>query len=189
MDSFLAQITMFGGNFAPRAWASCEGQFLPIAQNSAVFSLVGTIYGGDGRTIFALPDFRGSSPIHPGRAPGFTDDIRLGARAGNEYTSLNQSNLPSHNHTANTAALAVSTDGGNSSDPSQGVLARPEVAGRPVDMYDTDTTDNGGTAASYPVGGSTTVGLNGGGQNFSNRSPSVAVSFIFCLQGIFPSRS
>ena len=97
MDPFLAEIVMFGGNFNPRGWAFCDGQLLPIAQNQALFSLLGTIYGGDGRTTFALPGLRGRTPIHAGRGPGLTDR-RLGSRGGSETVTLNTTQIPSHNH-------------------------------------------------------------------------------------------
>lgn len=97
-DGMIAEIRMFGGNFAPRTWAFCDGQLLPISQNQALFSLIGTIYGGDGRTTFALPDLRGRVAVHPGQGPGLSD-YRVGQKGGSETNTLNVTQLPSHNHT------------------------------------------------------------------------------------------
>lgn len=98
MDPFLAEIIMFGGNFAPRGWALCDGQLLPINSNQAVFSLIGTIYGGDGRTTFALPDMRGRTAIHAGNGPGLTPRP-LGQRSGTETNTMNVTQMPAHSHT------------------------------------------------------------------------------------------
>ncbi len=96
-DPFIGQINLFAGNFAPRGWAFCDGQLLPINQNEALFSLLGTMYGGDGRTTFALPDLRGRTPVHPGSGPGLTNR-RLGERLGLEDYALTVGQLPSHTH-------------------------------------------------------------------------------------------
>ena len=95
MEPFIAQIMMFGGNFAPRGWAFCDGQLLPISQYSALFSLLGTTYGGDGRTTFGLPDLRGRVAIHPGNGPGLSS-IRLGEKGGTETNTLSTAQLPPH---------------------------------------------------------------------------------------------
>ena len=97
-EPFIGEISMFAGNFAPRGWAFCEGQLLPIAQNQSLFSILGTTYGGDGRTTFGLPDMRGRVSIHPGTGPGLTN-YRLGNKGGSETTTLTTNQLPSHNHT------------------------------------------------------------------------------------------
>src|SRR5680860_143283 len=113
MDPFLAQIIMFGGNFAPRGWAFCEGQLLAISQYTAVFSLLGTTYGGDGRTTFGLPDFRGRVPMHHGTGPGLPT-VRLGEKGGSPTTTLGLQNLPSHTHTV---SPRCSSDAATSSSP------------------------------------------------------------------------
>ena len=96
-EPFIAEIRIFAGNFAPRSWAFCNGQLLPIAQNTALFSLIGTTYGGDGRTTTALPNLQGKAPMHPGRGPGLT--VRqLGQTGGSETVSLTEAQMPSHNH-------------------------------------------------------------------------------------------
>lgn len=175
-DPFLAQIMMFGGNFAPRGWAYCDGQLLPIAQYSALFSLLGTIYGGDGRTTFALPDLRGRVPIHPGNGPGLSD-YRLGERGGVEETTLLVANLPAHNHSPR---LRAENRPGNSVEPTGNMLGqsttnmyRPQNPRDDVDMDPAAIVSNN-------------VGNN---IPFNNLQPFLCVNYIIALQGIFPSRS
>ena len=173
MEPFIAEIIMFGGNFAPRSWAFCEGQLLAIAQNTALFSLIGTIYGGDGRTTFALPDLRGRTPIHPGNGPGLPT-YQLGEKGGAASTALNEQNLPSHNH----LILATNTAG---------------TTGNPVGAFHAGTGDRD-TEFTATNPGSTTmnsaaVTYTGTNQAFNNMQPFLAVNFIICMQGNFPSRS
>ena len=103
-EPFIAEVRIFAGNFAPRGWSFCDGQLLPIAQNTALFSLIGTTYGGDGRTTTALPNLEGRAPMHPGRGPGLTAR-RLGARVGAETVTLTEAQIPQHNHTARGATI------------------------------------------------------------------------------------
>ena len=172
MEPFLAQIVIFAGNFAPRGWAFCDGQLLPIAQNSALFSLVGTIYGGDGRTTFALPDLRGRVAIGPRTGPGLPT-YREGARGGSTTNTLNVTQLPSHSHTgtikAQTAIGEENTPTGNY--PSMLAQAYSE------DM----NTSMAGDAIQ--------TNATGGGQAVNNMQPYLAINFIIALQGTFPSRS
>ena len=107
-DPFIAEIIMFGGNFAPRGWAFCDGQLLSISSNSALFSILGTTYGGDGRTTFGLPDLRGRVAMHPGSGPGLTQR-RLGEKSGMETVTLTTNQIPSHNHTATATASGTGT--------------------------------------------------------------------------------
>ncbi|MFK8059181.1 MAG: phage tail protein [Polaribacter sp.] len=200
MEPFIAQIMMFGGNFAPRGWAFCDGQLLPISQNQALFSLIGTIYGGDGRTTFALPDLRGRAPIHPGSGPGLTPR-KVGQRIGTEYNVLNITQLPSHNHAAAVSNINVgvelkaSSAAATTQTPVNGasLAAGNEVTGRttsPVQIYNEATPDitlNGVTSTA--VGGTVTVGNTGGNQAVNNMQPSLGLNYIIALQGIFPSRS
>lgn len=166
MDPFLGEVILFGGNYAPRGWAFCDGQLLPISQNSALFSILGTTYGGDGYTTFALPDLRGRAPIHAGSGPGLSDR-RLGLRSGAETTTLNTLNLPSHNHTISAA------EEGNTDVPNNNY-----IAGAGLNSYSTETD----TA-------SRSTGNQGGSQAFNNMPPYLVMNYIIALQGVFPSRS
>lgn len=169
-EPFTAEIRIFAGNFAPRGWAFCDGQLLPISQNTALFALIGTTYGGDGRTTTALPNLQGRAPMHPGRGPGLTAR-RLGERTGSEISSLSEAQIPSHNHTLNSLPLA-----GNRNTPGGNVFARSTTvtpyrpSGSLVDM----------ASAAVP-----TVG---GGQAHNNVQPFLAMNFIIALVGLFPSR-
>ena len=171
-EPFVGEIRMFAGNFAPRGWALCDGQLLAVSQNDALFSLLGTIYGGDGRTTFGLPDMRGRIPIHAGQGPGLSDR-RLGARGGSENVTLTVNQLPSHNH----GLLKVSGDPANSVDPVGKVPGAPGIA----DLYADDLMPvNMNTSAVVAVGGS---------QTHSNLMPFVCIHFIIALVGIYPSRN
>ena len=184
MNPFLAQIIMFGGNFAPRGWAFCAGQILPINQYTALFSLLGTTYGGDGRTTFGLPDLRGRNPIHAGNGPGLTPR-QLGQVGGLETTVLQTSNLPPHNHagvlkvssadsTAATAAAGASIGTPGTSD---GRAFTPTLG------YNTGTPD----VTLNP--GSVATGMTGAGQAANNMGPYQVLNYIIALEGTFPSRS
>ena len=172
-DPFLAQIVMFGGNFAPRGWALCDGQILPISQYSAVFSLLGTIYGGDGRTTFALPDLRGRLPMHPGNGPGLTPRS-LGQKAGTENVTLTTNQIAPHSHAA---TLSAASQTSNTSDPSGHPLATAPA-------YESTATPATAMHAS-----SVTTANTGGGQGHTNVQPFTCVNFIIALQGTFPSRN
>lgn len=178
MDATLAVITMFGGDFAPRGWAFCWGQLLPINQNQALFSLLGTTYGGNGTTTFALPDLRGRTPLHAGQGPGLSP-YSLGQRAGSETATLLLNNLPSHSH-AGTFNFAVSSNAATTDEPGGAVPANGSTT-----AYLT-----GGTVSGQ-LGGvsSTTIGNTGGSQPFALRQPYLGIHFIIALQGIFPSRN
>lgn len=171
MEPFLGQIQPFGFNFPPRGWAFCDGQLLPIAQYSALFSLLGTVYGGDGRTTFALPDLRGRSIVHPGNGPGLSD-IRQGQKGGREDVTLLISNMPSHNH-----SVTATTNDGTLDEPMAG--ARFGTAG-------TTIYASGGSASVVMAGDSTTN--NGGGQQFNIRNPFLGIYYSIALVGLFPSR-
>jgi len=171
MEPFIGQVLMFGGNFAPRSWAFCHGQLLAISSNSALFSILGTIYGGDGRTTFGLPDLRGRVAIQQGNGPGLPS-YRLGQRGGNENTTLLTSNLPP----AQISAPATAVDP-TSSEPVGNI---PTVAADDEEMYSSATPT-----------GIMGVGSIVGAQNssFSNKSPVLAVNYIIALQGTYPSRN
>jgi microcystin-dependent protein len=168
---FIAEIRIFGFNFAPRGWAFCQGQIQSISQNTALFSLLGTNYGGDGRTTFGLPDLRGRSPLSQGQGPGLTPRI-VGERAGTENVTLLAGNLPAHTHTlaAVDAPANQASPGGNS--PAQ------DAGGNR--LYN--------SAANVSMG-ATSVAPAGGGQPHSNLQPSLVVNFCIALQGAFPARN
>jgi microcystin-dependent protein len=171
MTPFIAEIIMFGGNFAPRGWSLCDGQLLPISQWSALFSILGTTYGGDGRTTFALPDMRSRVPIHPGRGPGLSD-YRLGQKGGAETVTLTTNQIPSHNHT-----MGISEEDGSTNEANGNLLANA-TAGF---MYHGGNAD--GTLKANSI-------LNtGGGQSHTNIQPFLCVNFIIAMQGVYPSRS
>lgn len=179
MDNpFLGTISLFAGNFAPRGWALCNGQLLPIARYSALFSILGTFYGGDGITTFALPDLRGRVPIHWGQGPGLTNRV-IGERAGDENVTLINSQIPIHTH-----ALNASTNTGSQPSPTSGVLATstdPDAGGNPINF----TAANGVNTVMAP----NAIGPTGGSLPHNNMQPYLAVTFIIALEGIFPSRN
>lgn len=177
-EPFIGQVMMFAGNFAPRGWAFCQGQILSIAQNTALFSILGTTYGGNGQTTFALPDLRGRSPIQPGQGPGLSP-ITLGQQGGTETMTLLSNNMPAHNHTLN----AFNGDVGNAANPSGNALGIGKVpsSGEMINMY-----SNSAPSAQLAPG---TVGIAGGSQPFNIRDPYLAINFIIALEGIFPSRN
>lgn len=166
MDPFIGQIILFSGNFAPRSWALCEGQLLSISQHTALFSLLGTTYGGDGRTTFALPDLRGRVAISHGTGPGLTPR-RLGSRGGSEENTLMTFNLPQHNHKVN---MQISSDVG---EETSGVLGAS-----PIYAEESNSTYQGVTASE--VGANVPV---------ANMAPVLTLNYIIALEGVFPSRS
>ena len=161
---------LFGGNFAPRGWAFCQGQLLPIAQNTALFSILGTTYGGDGRTTFALPDLKGRMAISKGRGPGLPT-YSLGEKTGNPTTVLTVANLPQAQ-----IALHGNTEG-TLTEPGNGVPATPDDDSLVFAIATPDSNMKPGSI----VGAANT--------SFSNQSPALALNFIIALQGTFPSRS
>ncbi|MFT5917155.1 MAG: microcystin-dependent protein [Bacteroidia bacterium] len=190
-DPFLGTIGMFAGNFAPRGWAYCDGQLLPISQNTALFSIIGTIYGGDGRTTFALPDLRGRKALHPGNGPGLRS-YRLGERGGTEDITLTISELPSHNHIAqSTATVRVADQNGDAfaaNGNALGKRARDVETSAAIEVY----ADNATFGQGNQLGGveSTTTIINAGGQRpFQILNPFLCVNYCIALQGIFPSRN
>ncbi|NOX43739.1 MAG: phage tail protein [Gammaproteobacteria bacterium] len=175
-DPYLGEMRMFAGNFAPRSWAFCNGALLSVAENNALFSLLGTTYGGDGRTTFALPEMRGRLPVHHGQGPGLSDR-RLGTKLGSESVTLNTTQMPNHHHILN-----ASTDVASSSNPAGDVLASQNDGDIP---YATQPED--------PVNvenmNSQTLAMAGGNQFHNNMMPYLSISFIIALFGIYPSRS
>ncbi len=183
MDGVLAQILLFASNFAPRNWSFCQGQILAIAQNQALFSLLGTIYGGDGRTTFALPDLRGRAPIGPGQGPGLSS-YGVGQKGGVETVTLNTTQIPSHTHAF--AGQPASTADATDSTPGNGVVPAkiPGISGGP----------NSQSVLAYGAPANTTlapgtIANTGGSQSHENRMPFIAIHYVICLFGIYPSRN
>lgn len=184
MEPFLGQISMFGFNFAPLGWAFCDGQLMPIAKNTALFSLLGTTYGGDGRNTFRLPDLRGRVAIHPGNGPGLSKYVQ-GQKGGQEQVTLNQNQIPSHSHTA-TAVMNTGKDRGLTDIPDGAVLAHEARGGQDaLNIY--TQSDNSKTMRGDAI--SVTVAPSGGNLPHENRQPFLGVYYSIALQGDFPSRS
>ncbi|MFC4636501.1 phage tail protein [Dokdonia ponticola] len=180
MDPFLGEIKLFAGNFAPRAWAYCDGQLLPISQYSALFSILGTTYGGDGRTTFALPDLRGRVAVHPGTGPGLST-YRLGQRGGREDITLTINELPNHTHSATATTDIHVSDSAGEDDPDGNFI------GGGLDIFSSTSGGNKlNDAAATTV---TTVANTGGQRPYNNLQPFLAVNYIIALQGVFPSRN
>ena len=169
---FLGEIRMFGGTFAPRSWAFCNGQLLAIAQNDALWSLLGTTYGGDGQETFALPDLQGRVPVHRGQGPGLSS-YDLGQMGGTESVTLVTQQLPAHTHafSASTAAGSPTSEPGGSVTASSSAPLYAEPVGALTSMSAQAITPSGGT------------------QPHDNVAPFLCVTFIICLEGIFPSRN
>jgi microcystin-dependent protein len=170
MTPFLGQLMLFPFNFPPKGWALCQGQLLPINQYQALFSLLGTTYGGDGRTTFGLPDLRGRTPVSMGTG------INLGEKGGSETHTLNTNEIPGHNHTINGTTAAVNAPG-----PGGNLLAQTSGTGTAIYMQNPTTIDSPLNAA--------TIAPYGGGQPHENRSPYLVLNWCIALIGIFPSRN
>ncbi len=171
-EPFLGEIKMVGFNFSPRGWAFCDGQLLPIAQNQALFSLLGTHYGGNGQTTFALPDLRGRTPVHPGNG------IALGQAAGTETVTLTQNEMPAHNHTWNASAAFANRFAPT---PNNLIGVVPEANQGTGQIFSTPTN----LVPMAPEG----VLPTGGNQPHPNMQPYLVLNFCIALQGIFPSRN
>jgi microcystin-dependent protein len=170
-EPYIGQIMPFAGTFAPSGWALCDGSLLPISQYSALFSLIGTYYGGDGQTTFALPDLRSRVPIHQGQGPGLSSYV-IGQNGGAEAVTLTTAQLPAHTH-----PTMGNSDAGTSPDPTGGVWAS-------------------GPTSTYIAGASANTNMNptsisgsGGGQAHDNMLPYLALNFCIALEGIYPSQS
>jgi microcystin-dependent protein len=182
-DPFLAEIRMFGFNFAPRGWAKCDGQILPINQNQSLYALLGTTYGGDGRTTFALPDLRSRTPAHPNHSGGLPQSLTLGQKKGAETHQLDVNEMPAHNHTV-TATGDQGSDNSINSVPADGATntfasqARGDAA-----FYNANDT------SSLVYMDATTLSNAGASSAHNNMQPSLTINFCIALTGLFPSRS
>ena len=172
-EPFIAEIRMCAFEFAPRGWAACSGQVISINQNQALFSLLGTTYGGNGTTTFALPDLRGRTPVHHGQGPGLPS-VNLGERGGAEAVALTQSQMPAHGH-----AVRASSDLAAAVSPAGAVTGAKPRGG--ADIY--------APAGSLTPLAAGTVGNVGGSQPHPNTQPSLVVNFVIAMTGIFPSRN
>lgn len=174
MDPFVAEIRMFAGNFPPTGWAMCNGQLMPIAQNTALFSLLGTTYGGDGKTNFALPNLQQRVPLHAGHGPGpgLTERM-LGEMGGEADHTLSTAELPAHNHATQASGAPAASGSANG-----GMLAKTSC---PTPPYHDPV-------ALQPMAPGV-IGNAGGGNPHNNMQPYLTVNFIIALQGIFPPRS
>lgn len=170
MDPFVAEIRIFPFNFAPKGWAWCDGQLLPLSQNTALFSLLGTTYGGNGKSNFALPDLQGRTPMHPGQGPGLSLHD-LGETGGSETVSLLESEIPAHSHTLMAASL-----NSQSTTPTNNSLGR----GNPVKIYS--------TVAPTALMDANSIAPAGGDQPHNNMMPYLTFYFCIALQGVFPPR-
>lgn len=173
-ESFLGEIRMFAGNFAPRNWAYCDGQLMSIAQHDALYSLLGTVYGGDGRSTFGMPDLRGRAPIHQGAGVGLTRRD-MGGRFGTEYVSLTATEMPQHNH-----PMQASLDSAEVSSPENAVIASQKGE---------DTLFGPGVVDRMTELSPDAVGYAGESVPHENMMPYLALNFIICLQGTYPQRS
>lgn len=174
-DPFVAEIRIFAGNFAPSGWALCNGQLIPIQQNTALFSLLGTTYGGDGRTNFALPNLQGSAPLNAGQGPGLS--LRdLGESGGEQNVTLLETEMPAHSHT-----VQCSSGPSNSASPANQNFGSGGGRGRPP-AYSPSSASN---VSMSPLA----VSITGGSLPHNNMPPYLCLTFIIALQGVFPART
>jgi microcystin-dependent protein len=171
-NPFVAEIRIFAGNFAPTGWALCDGQLMPISQNTALFSLLGTTYGGDGKSTFALPDLQGMAPMHQGQGAGLSDRF-LGETAGEPAVTLLTTEMPIHSHQAR------ATGAGNQTSPVNAAWGTLGTTRTPPPLYATS-----GNVQMSPLA----LSLAGGGLPHNNMSPYLCLTFIIALQGVFPPR-
>lgn len=172
-EPFIGEIRMFGGTFAPAGWAMCQGQLMAIAENDALFTLIGTTYGGDGQETFGIPDLQGRAPLHAGQGPGISQTYQLGEKAGVETVTINTNQLPIHNH----AALA-SGDFGQNPQPQNAFVAQLGTGNMYIGPADPMANMNANSLG--PVGGS---------QPHENMQPYLCITFIISLFGVFPTQN
>lgn len=175
MDPFVAEIRIFPFNFAPKGWAFCNGQIMPISQNTALFSLLGTTYGGDGKTNFALPNLQGSAPLHPGQGPGLSL-YDLGEVGGSSTVTLIASEMPAHTH-----PLSAYSGNGDTNDPTNLVWAGAHTGKAPLKMYSSLAQNTPMSPNAFSV--------SGGSQPHNNLPPYLTLNFCIALQGVYPLRT
>jgi len=173
MDPFVAEIRIFPFNFAPKGWAWCDGQLLPLSQNTALFSLLGTTYGGNGKSNFALPDLQGRAPMHPGQGPGLSLHD-LGETGGSDTVSLLESEIPSHSHTLRADSNVAETPN---------AAGKSFARGSSINAYQTNTNQ------SLVSMSDSTLAPAGGDQPHNNMQPYLTFYFCIALQGVYPPRA
>lgn len=189
MDTFLGMLALMGFDFEPRGWAFCNGQILSIAQNTALFSLLGVTFGGNGQTTFALPDLRGRTAIGQGQGPGLSN-YTMGQSGGFETVTLTAAQIPAHIHGASglTVSMSAATNAGTQSvpgtDSANALGASVDPTGRPLNLY----VNASPSVNLQGTGISGNTASTGGNQPHENRMPYLAVNYVIALQGIFPSR-
>ena len=188
LEPYLTEIVLFSFNFAPRGWAQCNGQLLPINQNQAMFALLGTTYGGNGQTTFALPDLRGRAAIGVGTGPGLSP-YALGQKGGTETVTLSLAEMAQHTHALSPASVTATAraraGAGNQQTPVGGAPAAD--ASGTVAMYSNAPPDASMNSAAVALAGTPTASMTGGNQPHENRQPHLPLTFCIALQGIFPS--
>lgn len=175
-DPFMAEVRIWATNFAPRGWAFCEGQYMPISQNTALFSLVGTTYGGNGHTTFCVPNLKGRAPMHWGTGPGLTPRV-YGEFGGVSRVTLTKSQIPAHNH-----IIAGQASNGNSHAPANHYLAKDPAKSQRVRMLKVEPSS---MVTMSPLA----ISAEGGGQSHENCQPYLGLNFCIATLGIYPSRN
>jgi microcystin-dependent protein len=173
-EPYIGEIRMFGGSFAPAGWAMCQGQTMPISENDALFTLIGTTYGGDGQETFQLPNLSGRVPVHMGQGPGISQNYQIGESSGVEAVTLTTQTIPIHNH-----ALTASSDFGQNPQPQDAMFAQPTTGKMYTGAGQSPLVSLAATMLS-PVGGS---------QPHENMQPYLALTFIISLYGVFPTQT
>jgi microcystin-dependent protein len=179
-NAFIGSIVLFAGNYAPKGWAFCHGQMLPISQNQALFAILGATYGGDAQQTFKLPDLRGRVPLSQGQRSGLPN-FELGQMGGHETVTLMLGQIPAHNHKLQATEATATT-----SSPDNGLLANWNGATEPGENVIGNSFVTGGTPTTFLADSS--IGIAGGSQPHDNMQPYLALNFIICLEGIFPAR-
>jgi len=181
-EFYIGQVILFAGTFAPVGWVLCDGSLLPIAQYDALYSIIGTTYGGDGQTTFAVPDLRGAVPVSSGQGPS-RSNYALGQTAGSESVTLTSGQMPGHTHTAvPSAAVNVSSQPADQTSPSGNFYGKPAV-----DLYNA-TGGQGNTLSAAVASYTTTLQLAGGSQPLPTMSPYLAMNYCMCTDGIYPTQ-
>jgi microcystin-dependent protein len=171
-NPYIGEIRMFGGNFAPAGWMFCQGQLLPISENDALFTLIGTTYGGDGQETFALPNLQGRLPVHMGQGPGIASNYILGESGGVEQVTLTVNQIPSHNH-----PMLATTNVSNAPVATGNLIGQSTKVDTFIDVNPTNAMNQG------------SIGPAGGSQPHDNLMPFLCISFIISLFGVYPTQS